>query len=621
MCGIAGIVHCDEMRPDPDELRRCNARLCHRGPDGEGYAFFNRAALAHRRLSIIDLAGGAQPLANEDETVWVTFNGEIYNFQELRTELERLGHVFRTHSDTEVIVHGYEAWGDRCVERLRGMFAFAIWDERRERLLLARDRLGIKPLVYRWHGGRLAFASELQALQALNDPPRDLDLTALDAYLELRYVPCPQTIFSGVRKLPPGHRLILEKHGPPVVERYWSLPHRHAKDLTHDEWLERLTQALKEALRLHLVADVGVGAFLSSGIDSSLIVALACAGSEKRLKTFTVGFAEEEFDESSGARMVAAHLGTEHYEEDVDLDVRGLLPAVVRQYGEPFADSSALPTHVICGAARRHVKVMLSGDGGDEAFAGYPWVHGLVRAFDGPDAHWKASVRRRLRRSLGALGLWKSHTHPLATLRRSRACFPDEMRERLWRRRWHGRMCTGGHHAKRGSAAGQGSVCTLAQAEDYQHYLPDDVLTKVDVASMAHGLEVRVPFLDHHVVELAVHMPERLKLQVDRDPRNDGMRSKIALRALLRRHLPPEVSERPKRGFGMPLHRWAAALEPHWLADRLMASSSRLPELFNRDALAAHVENPSRTGASRLWSLLVLDEWFQQNPQVRVGPA
>lgn len=618
MCGIAGIVHWDDSELDLEELRHFTNRMAHRGPDGEGQCSFRRAALGHRRLAIIDLAGGTQPLANEDETIWITFNGEIYNFRELRGDLERLGHVFRTSSDTEVIVHAYEAWGDQCVDRLRGMFAFGLWDDRRQRLLLARDRLGVKPLVYWWHGQRLYFASEVQAFQALNRPPCDVDLAALDHYLELLYVPSPYVIYDGMRKLPPGHRLVLSSNSGPVVQRYWSLPSADAGSISDREWLDHLATTLTESVGLHLIADVEVGAFLSSGIDSSLVAALARQQHTGNLKTYTVGFLDEEFDESAEARVVAQYLGTEHHEHCSELDVCGLLPAVVAHHGEPFADSSALPMYAICAAARRDVKVMLSGDGGDEGFAGYPWVHGLVRAFDGPDVDWKAGTRRRLRRLLGALSICRGHTSPLPTLRHGRSCFSSDLRKTLWRSDCRKRIGAAPLHAMRPTdGIGWGTAHAVAQNYDFQAYLPDDVLTKVDIASMAHGLEVRVPLLDHHVVELAVQMPVHLKLQLTRDPRTDAIRSKVALRSLLRQHLPAEVSDRPKKGFGLPLHRWFAENDPAWLSQRLLGKSSRLLELFNRPALEAIACDFSRAGASRKWSLVVLAEWFRQNPHVR----
>jgi asparagine synthase (glutamine-hydrolysing) len=372
MCGIAGKFNFDPARPiDRERLTAMTSVVAHRGPDADGFFVGPGVGLGHRRLSIIDLSTGDQPLTNEDRTIWVVFNGEIYNFAEIRTELESFGHRFRTHTDTEVIVHGYEQWGDRVIDRFRGMFAFALWDERRRRLLLVRDRLGVKPLYYCASASGVTFGSEIKSLLEDPDVPREWSAEALDAYLTLQYVPCPQTMYRAVRKLPPGHLLVAE-HGRVSVKRYWDLTFTGDGDAAREnEYLERLDALVIESVRLRLVSDVPLGAFLSGGIDSSAVVAAMAETCPGRVVTTTVGFDEDWFNEIEYARTVARHLGVEQHETIVHPDIVDLLPKIAWHFDEPFADSSAVPTYYVSQAAREHVTVALSGDGGDELWAGY----------------------------------------------------------------------------------------------------------------------------------------------------------------------------------------------------------------------------------------------------------
>ncbi len=557
MCGITGILQFDGSPVSEPELHRMTDRLRHRGPDGAGYRIVGRAGLGHRRLSIIDLAGGAQPMSNEDGTVWITFNGEIYNYQELEPELRALGHRFRTSSDTEVIVHAYEEWGEACVERLRGMFAFAIWDQPRGKLFLARDRLGIKPLCYWQSPERFCFASELQAFEELDQPPRQIDLRAIDYYLELLYIPAPWSIFHGVRKLQPGHTLTVAADGSMTERQYWKLQFHADESVGESEWIERLDAALAEAVRLHLIADVPVGSLLSSGLDSSLVTAYIARERGREGKTFSIGFDDREYDEADGAAELAATLGTDHHAEYVALDTQSRMPDLVRHCGEPFADSSALPMFALSRLAAHNVKVALSGDGGDEAFAGYHWLTCAVQTFESPPPSWGAAAVRLARRQLGSWHLFPNHTDPLQTLMHARSCFNASHRQRLWHPDL--RRAAQDHPSFLDQLSEEFSgldLCSQIQQLDYRWYLPSDILCKVDIASMFHSLEVRVPLLDHKIVELSARIPSHLKIRAGANGRTPAVTGKHILRQVARRHLAAGVLERRKRGFGLPLHRW-----------------------------------------------------------------
>jgi asparagine synthase (glutamine-hydrolysing) len=613
MCGIAGIIHFDGRPVDPDELRRLTDRLRHRGPDGSGCQLFAHAGLGHRRLAIIDLEGGIQPLCNEDGSVWVSFNGEIYNYQELHDDLAARGHVLRTRSDTEVIVHAYEEWGEACVERLRGMFAFAIWDDRRQRLLLARDRLGIKPLLYFQTDCRLVFASEMQAFAELTDRPCTVDLAAIDYYLELLYVPAPHTIFREVKKLPPGHVLIVDRSGRSVLQRYWKLQFAPEHSRSEERWVEELDGTLHEAVRLHLLADVPVGAFLSGGIDSGLVTAHMSRLSPGRVRTFSIGFDDEEYNEAPAARRVAGHLGTEHQEWEVHPDHQRWLPDIIRHHGEPFADSSSVPSLEVARLTRERVKVALAGDGGDEAFAGYPWLIESMRQFVLPAGSAKQGLKRLLRNILHYTPARKRYADPLRAMERSRSCFDDLARQALWQRSLHRLIDRPSLiELSRGDLDGL-DLCSQLQYLDYTWYLPGDVLNKVDVASMYHSLEVRVPLLDHRVVELAARIPSELKL---RHQPGHPPGSKYLLRKAAEPYLPYETIHGPKKGFGLPLARWLADADRAGLERDLLAPAARLIDLFDPDAIRRLTRSgsPTGAGASRLWALLGLAEWFRQTP-------
>ena len=621
MCGIAGILWLDGRPVEMGLLRRMAEAIRHRGPDGEGYVIFGSTGLAHRRLAIIDVQGGRQPLQNEDGSVTVTFNGEIYNFRSLAQQLQGLGHVFRTDSDTEVLVHAYEQWGESCVDHLRGMFAFAIWDERHKRLFLARDRLGIKPLFYLQTPNCFAFASEIQSLRTLPEFQGSLDLLALDLYLHFQYIPAPFTIFRQIRKLPPAHTLsVCGPEGARQPRRYWQVSLRARAGLSEAEWLERFDAALRETVSAHLVSDVPFGAFLSGGVDSSVVVAHMSRVLEQPVRTYSIGFQNPAFDESRYARQVAEKLGTLHHEEFVEPDAMGILPRLVRHYGEPFADSSAVPTYYVSRMASQHVKMVLSGDGGDESFAGYSAYASIAWHHRRPE-HWYGCARFLAGTVLRAAGLRPALPKPDDTWYESAAsCYFGQSRRReLWRpehqwlmnetRQWFDSQMI---------SAPSADLCSRYQHYDLQHSLPHDMLTKVDVASMAHGLEVRVPLLDHVLVELAAEMPADLKLRRNGATDCSDGRGAYVGKYILKRHgeqfFPGPWLHRRKQGFGVPVGDWFRGTKRDDIRDRLQDEGNQLNELFSHASINRLLsEHESGVDHSqRLWTLLFLAEWSEQ---------
>lgn len=611
MCGIAGFVAWDGRPADLGVIREMTGRLRHRGPDGEGLHLDGPVALGHRRLAIIDPEGGTQPFPSPDGTAWITFNGEIYNYRELADELRRSGHRFTTHSDTEVLIHAWDSWGERMVERLRGMFAFAIWDSRRRLLFVARDRLGIKPLYYVKTPELFAFASELEALHALPGFRPDLDLGALDLYLQLQYVPAPLSIYRQVRKLPPAHTLTLTATDPEAgPKRYWELAFRPRRDVSEAEWLERLDGALAETIRAHLVSDVRFGAFLSGGVDSSTVVAYMTRVLERPVQTFAIGFEDPLYDESGHAREAARRLGTEHHQLIVRPDALGLLPDLVRHIGEPLGDSSALPTYHVAKLAAGSVKMVLSGDGGDETFAGYASYQGLLAEHRPP-----RGVLRKFRHGLGhgarSLGLRPALARPEETWWRNLALVPESDRRRLYRPEYAA-LPDASRAWYEASLAGLPSRDLLSrfQAWDLAHYLSSDILAKVDVASMCHGLEVRVPLLDHRLVELVAEIPSSWKL------RRDGgqLIGKYLLKKNGERFFEKGFLNRRKQGFEVPLHAWLGVPEDGALEARLLEPGAGLVDFFEPAALRGIVgeRGRGRRETARLWSLLVLGEWWRQ---------
>ncbi len=635
MCGIGGKISSERENRDLAVRRMLDAQR-HRGPDASGIWSDDWCALGHRRLSIIDLSeAGRQPLSNEDGTVWITFNGEVYNFASLRAELEGLGHRFHTRTDTEVLVHAYEQWGTECVRRFRGMFAFGIWDQNRKRLFLARDRVGKKPLFY-WrqaHGGdRFAFASELQGLLADPEIPREIDRASMDAYLSWGYIPGPATGFTGIAKLLPGHWLTLDviPEGLRVrTEQYWSLDYQPKLRISEAEACEGLREKLTEAVRLRMISDVPLGAFLSGGIDSSIVVGLMAQVSGRPVRTFSIGFAEAAYNELEHARRVAERWGTEHQEHVVRPDALSVLPMLVRHYGEPYADSSAIPTFYVAQMTRRNVTVALNGDGGDESFAGYErylaaqmaerlrrtpgfraLAGGLTRLV--PDSIDPKNHLRRLHRFLAVAhrpladryGRWVSYFHP----EEKAALYGPELLSQLPPKssedpegepqRWMRQLF---------EIAGAREVVDATMSADVQSYLPYDLLVKVDIATMATSLEARSPFLDHEVMEFAARLPVEYKLR--------GRTSKYLLKRAFSDLLPGENARRGKMGFGVPVGDWFRGPLREFLEDSLFSQQALDRGYFRPDVVRRLVDEHVASQADhtfKLWSLLMLELWHTE---------
>lgn len=620
MCGIAGIAVAESnVTPDVGPIQlMCNA-IVHRGPDDEGYCVCDGAGLGMRRLSIIDLAGGHQPIHNEDRNVWVVFNGEIYNFPELRRELESRGHRFYTHSDTEVIVHLYEELGADCVRKLRGMFAVALWDERRKSLLLARDRLGKKPLHYALHNGNLYFGSEIKSLLAVAPELADVDRDAMLSYFHFGYIPDPLTAFQKIRKLPPAH-LLEFKAGQIRVHSYWDLPRYGTFDPgSETECLDELERRLEEAVRVRLISDVPLGALLSGGVDSSIIVALMARANSGSVKTFSIGFPYEDFSETAHARAVAERFATEHNEFIVDPDFSETLDKLTHMIEEPFADSSILPTYHVSLLARQHVTVALSGDGGDELYAGYEryqinlsrsvferipaWLGRAYRNYAYPRLpHGTRGRKFAYNVSLGTRDRYIDSVSYLSPDLRERSIFSSDFLDFA-----AGRPSPAELFRNYYDRAPANDALSQMQYLDTKTYLTADVLTKVDRMSMATSLEVRCPLLDHEFVEWSTSLAPLWKLRMGQ--------SKYALKKLAERlGVPDRAIYRPKQGFAMPL--------VHWFRKELKSGIGRI--LLERRSLARGYFNPSgvqrlleehwrgrRDNSGSLWILLMLELWHR----------
>jgi len=616
VCGICGLAHGDpSLRVDLDAVEAMNAALAHRGPDDAGLWDGGHVGLAMRRLCILDVEGGHQPMTNEDGSVVVVFNGEVYNFQELRGELEAKGHVFRTRSDTEVIAHAYEAYGDAALERFNGMFALAVYDVKQDRLLLARDRLGIKPLFYCERNGTLAFASELDALVRSRLVRGTLNAAALDAYFTFLYVPAPDTVFEDAKKLRPGEKLVFES-GRITRDRYWRPRFAPDPSWTLDNAADRYTELLTDSVRLRRISDVPLGAFLSGGMDSSTVVGLLSLLSDGPVKTFTIGFDDVHADEMGYARIAAEHFGTDHTETILEPSMVDVAPRLAGHFGEPFADSSAVPTWLVSQVARDAVTVALSGDGGDELFAGYTWTHRNRHV-----ARYRA-VPEPLRRLIDtALCLgpatpgWAklkrfsedSFLDHRAGFRRRETCFSAAMRQRLYQPGLAARLSAdAADRFEEHAAAGPDDADDWMLHQDTVMYLPDDILTKVDRMSMAHGLEARVPLLDHRLVEFAATVPFHLKLR--------GRTSKRLAKHAVRDLLPPELLVQRKHGFAIPIQRWfREELRGHFREAMLSEDARSAPyvdPMYAASLLDAHAARREDYG-HHLWALLTFEHWLR----------
>lgn len=623
MCGIAGIVRSDGAQVDRELLARMNEAIRHRGPDEDGFYFSDGVGLAMRRLSIIDLKSGQQPIHNRDRTAWIVFNGEIYNYRELRAQLEKLGHTFYTDSDTEAIVHAYDQYGTDCPRHLRGMFAFAIWDERTKSLFIARDRVGKKPLLYAQVNGQLVFGSEFRALLPHPDVSRDVDYEAIHYYLSFICVPAPLTAYRAIRKLEPGHSL-LWKGGEIKIERYWQLDFSRKLNISEEEAGERTVELLREAVRVRLMSEVPLGAFLSGGIDSSAIVALMAQESSERVKTFSIGFEEQDFSELHHARRVAEHVGADHHEFIVRPDAMEILPTLVEHYGEPYADSSAIPSYYVSRETRRYVTVALNGDGGDECFAGYPRyaamnlaqtyanlpgvlrdgvIGNIVKAFPGFES--RANLIGKAKRFAAAASL-----APVERYLRWISAFNEQAKQELYTddfRHETANFKTVGIIEPWFAKANGSGIVDASLLTDTMTYLPNDLLVKMDIASMAVSLEARSPFLDHHLMEFAASLPEKLKLR--------RLTTKYLLKRVLKKLVPEENLTRSKMGFGVPIGYWLrGAMQPFLretlLSDKAFSRGLFKPEMVRR-IIEQHVGGTS-DHSHRLWSLLMLELWFQR---------
>ena len=624
MCGITGFVNANRDAADRSILEAMNHAILHRGPDEDGFYVKENVGLAMRRLAIIDLASGQQPMYNEDRTKAIVFNGEIYNYQEIRENLDQLGHKFYTKSDTEVIVHLYDEYGVEGLQHLRGMFAIAIWDERDKSLFLARDRVGKKPILYSHQpNGDLIFGSEFSAVLKHPAVSREVDLEAIDNYMSYLCVPAPMTAFKQIRKLEPGHWL-LWKDGEIKTQRYWQPDFSKKIKITEEEAIVETTRILRESTKLRMISEVPLGAFLSGGVDSSAVVALMAQESEQPVKTFSIGFEEQDFSELKYAKRVAEHVGAEYNEFIVRPNALDVIPTLVDHYGEPYADSSAIPTYYVAKETRKHVTVALNGDGGDESFAGYERYAAMRIA--AAYARVPSALRKVFVEAPVSL-------LPTSELKRSR--FRDAKRflraanlprtERYFR--W---VTTFNRDTKKelytsdfaASVSGQDPLSLLdkwfAKANgtgtldatlltDQMTYLPNDLLVKVDIATMANSLEARSPFLDHKLIEFAATLPESLKMS--------GVGTKSLLKKVAARLVPKEVIYRRKMGFGVPIGKWFRTEMKDFVRSVLLSERSLKRGIVKPDILERYVNEHiagERDHSFQLWTFLMLELWFQR---------
>ena len=630
MCGIVGIFDTRGAREiDPALVRRMNETQHHRGPD-EGDVYTEPGVgFGHRRLSIIDLSSGQQPLFNEDHSVVVVFNGEIYNYQELMEELLQLGHTFRTRCDTEVIVHAWEQWGEACVDRFRGMFAFGLWDRNQQTLFMARDRLGVKPFYYALlPDGMFIFSSELKALRAVPGLPREIDPRAVEDYFAYGYVPEPKTIYKSAHKLSPGFTLTLKVGQPmPQPKQFWDVPFKPHAAMTEKDAEGELIVRLREAVKIRLVAEVPLGAFLSGGVDSSAIVAMMAGLMQDPVNTCSIAFNDPAFDESKYAAQVAAQYKTNHHSDTVDTDDYALLDTLADLYDEPYADSSAIPTYRVCQLARKRVTVALSGDGGDENLAGYR-RYKYAMAENRVRARMPSGLRRPLFGTLGKLypkadwapRMFRAKTTFEALSRdlvegyfHGVSIMPDRMRDQLFSDRFRTELQ--GYRAievMRGHAdkSPTDDPLSMIQYLDMKTYLPGDILTKVDRASMAHALEVRVPLLDHKLVEWISGLPPDMKLH--------GTEGKYVFKKSLESYLPDDILYRNKMGFAVPLAGWFRGPLKQRVRDALLGPALAETGIFNTAFLAEMVEQHQsgrRDYSAPIWTLLMFEAFLRKELQ------
>jgi asparagine synthase (glutamine-hydrolysing) len=639
MCGICGIYYTDGQRVDPDVLKKMTDTLIHRGPDDEGYYvnspmndygpkwFFSAGhgavGLGHRRLSIIDLSSGQQPMSSADGKLWIVFNGEIYNYPALKKQLTEKGHCFRTNSDTEVIIYAYREWGEDCVNHLRGMFAFAIWNRQKEELFLARDRLGIKPLYYYWDGRQIIFGSEIKAILAHPGIDRQIEPTAVADYFALMYVPAPKSIFKNISKLPAGYTLVLKPESQPIIKQYWDLQFAPDTSITEEQWCERIIDKLRESIDIRTLSEVPLGAFLSGGIDSSAVVALLSGLSNDPVKTSSIGFSNDQFNELPYAHEIVDRYATDHHEMIVEADAVAILDELTWFYDEPFGDSSAIPTYYVSKITRENVTVALSGDGGDENFAGYrryyfdqlenrlrgvfpdvirqTLIAGLANVY--PKADWLPQMfRAKTLLSNLAMSPMQGYYNSMSWFGRDKMkLFSPEFRQQLQD------YDPGQLFEKHGQNAGGNDPLSRIQYVDVKTYLVDDILTKVDRASMANSLEVRVPLLDHEFMELIATMPSGLKLK--------GRDGKHILKQALRPFVNASILDRSKRGFSIPLKDWLRKELKPVFEDSVLSGNSIVMDYLDHqyvNTLWKEHQSGMRDYAFELWAVLFFAKWSKK---------
>jgi len=617
MCGITGIVYKDKYdHVDAEVLKKMCVAIRHRGPDESGTWIDGHVGIGMTRLSIIDLAGGSQPIHNEDKTIWIVFNGEIYNYKDLRLDLEKRGHKFYTFSDTETIVHLYEEFGEDCVQHLSGMFAFAIWDQNNEKLFLARDRLGIKPLHYLYDGKRIIFGSEIKSILTCNEVPRKMHPPSMITYVAYGYVPDPDTMFAGIYKLPPAH-VLSYRDGQTSVWKYWDVDFNVGEVQPEEFYIERLLEILDEAVRIRLMSEVPLGAFLSGGTDSSTVVALMARHMSEPVKTFSIGFNYQKYDELKYARMVADRYGTDHHEEIVNPDAESIILDLVHQFDEPFADSSAIPTYYVSKMAKKWVTVVLSGDGGDELFGGYD------RYLDGSIARYASWIPRTFRQHIfmnlsEILPEWFPGVNTLRHISvddderyiRKLSKGISTIHEGVFSREIMEKVSTTDPSPvmlKYMNSLNGKDLLTKRQYLDTKTYLPGDILTKVDRTSMLVSLEARVPILDHKIVEFAATIAPNLKVR--------GMNTKYLFKKAAERLLPKELIYRQKMGFAVPINTW---IKREWtemshelvLGERALARKNFNPKFLKR--IMKEHRWGRRDHSYLIWTSMILELWFRE---------
>lgn len=624
MCGITGKIYFDNFNKiDPNEIKRMADSIYHRGPDDEGFYINNNIGLGFRRLSIIDLKAGHQPLSNEDSSIWIVFNGEIYNYRELQENLVKQGHIFRTKSDTETIVHLYEQYGTECLQFLRGMFAFSIWDNNKKQLFCARDRFGIKPFYYYQDDNKFVFGSEIKAILKSTNIDNALSYDALDSYFTYGYIAGDISVYKSIKKLQPAHYLLLSlKENPSIItKRYWDIQFKPNFSKTEEQWIDEIHGTLSESIRLHMISDVPLGAFLSGGIDSSSVVALMAKNSTRPIKTFSIGFKEQAFNELKYAREVALKYGTEHHEQIVEPESISLLPKLVNAYDEPFADTSAIPTYYVSKLAREFVTVALSGDGGDELFAGYDTYSKLNKLQSSPFHSGSAAVNKMIwgnlykiiPQSVSGKGL----SYLLAHDKKYVGSYAS-----FWTRDERGKLLLN-HHPKidytiasedyKMKLLEEGSkndFVSNLQFLDMRSYMVDDILTKVDRASMLNSLEVRVPLLDHKFAELTFQIPWNLKLKENEQ--------KYILKKSMKPLLPVNIFNHAKQGFGLPLSFWFKDNLKEYVNDTLLSPNSFSSKYLNTSYIKKAVGNNQygmRNLSLKIWSLIFFEEWLKQKQE------